>query len=107
MPLRRCLDCPKLTLESRCPEHKRAHQRARDFARRGDPMRQLRRSAAWAKLSREAREAQPWCTRCGTTQDLTADHVVSPLRGGAPLDPANVQVLCRPCQNKKGDQQRR
>ena len=110
MVLRPCLErgCPRLSTGSRCHEHGRQHQRARDFARRDDPMRQLYRSAAWRRLSEQARQEQPWCSvpGCGFT-DLTADHIVSPVDGGAPLDPANVQVLCRGHQNRKGDQQRR
>jgi hypothetical protein len=107
---RPCLEpgCTRLSPNTRCPEHTRSHQRARDLARRDDPMRQLRRSAAWRRLSEQARAAQPWCSVPGCTgRDLTADHIVSPLDGGAPLDPANVQVLCRTHQNRKGDQQRR
>jgi hypothetical protein len=71
-------------------------------------MRQLYRSAAWRRLSEQARQQQPWCSVDGCrSDDLTADHIVSPLDGGAPLDPANVQVLCRAHQNRKHDQQRR
>jgi 5-methylcytosine-specific restriction endonuclease McrA len=70
-------------------------------------MRVLRRSAAWRRLSEQARAEQPWCTDCGTTLDLTGDHIVSPLQGGAPLDPANVTTRCRACQNKKRDAQGR
>lgn len=29
---------------------------------------------AWQKLSRQARALQGWCTRCGSTVDLTLDH---------------------------------
>jgi 5-methylcytosine-specific restriction enzyme A len=105
---RPCLDCGRLTTGSRCPDHTRAHQRTRDLARRDDPMRQLRRSSAWRRLSEQARAQQPWCSVPGCHDlDLTADHIISPLLGGGPLDPNNVQVLCRTHQNRKGDQQRR
>jgi 5-methylcytosine-specific restriction endonuclease McrA len=29
------------------------------------------------------------------TRDLTLDHVVALIEGGAPFDPANTRVLCR------------
>ena len=28
----------------------------------------------WRALSRQARKAQPWCSICGATTDLTLDH---------------------------------
>jgi len=34
--------------------------------------------------------------------DLTADHVVPLAAGGAPLDIANLAVLCRSCNSTKG-----
>lgn len=44
--------------------------------------------------------AQPWCSECGSTDDLTADHVV-PLRSGARLSP--LRVVCRSCNSGRGD----
>jgi len=41
------------------------------------------------------------CLRCGTSDDLSMDHVVPLVKGGAD-DPDNIQVLCRPCNSKKG-----
>lgn len=41
------------------------------------------------------------CLHCGATEDLSCDHVVPESRGGATtLD--NLQVLCRPCNSRKG-----
>jgi 5-methylcytosine-specific restriction endonuclease McrA len=108
--------CPwrRLTSESRCPDCKRAHQRARDFARSGDPIRRFRRSQAWIKTSREFRAARPAvCTLCGATEDLTTGHIIplaELLRAGRmdlALDWGNLRVECRPCQNKQGHQQPR
>ena len=76
---RPCLErgCPRLSPTTRCPEHTRAHQRARDRARSGDPIRVFRRSAAWIRTSREYRAAHPdVCVLCGATQDLTTGHVI-------------------------------
>ena len=51
----------------------------------------------WRRLSQRARELQPWCSHCGTTDDLTADHLQWPAR-----TLRDVDVLCRPCNSTKG-----
>ena len=43
------------TAGTRCPEH-------RGYDRR------------WRVLSERARKLQPWCSDCGATEDLQADH---------------------------------
>jgi 5-methylcytosine-specific restriction endonuclease McrA len=43
---------------------------------------------------------QPYCTECGSTDDLTADHIV-PLARGGPSEMSNVQILCRSCNGSK------
>lgn len=97
--LRPCLDCGTPTeAGSRCAECAPA---ARVDRRRG--RKRERRSSAWDRLSKRARRAQPWCSECGSTDDLTADHVV-PLADGGPMlpGPAGVAVLCRSCNARKG-----
>ncbi len=43
---------------------------------------------------------QPWCSACGTTEQLTADHILAYSQGGSnTLD--NLQVLCRSCNSRK------
>lgn len=42
------------------------------------------------------------CLRCGTKEDITMDHVVPLVRGGA-HDPSNVQPLCFNCNSGKRD----
>jgi 5-methylcytosine-specific restriction protein A len=111
MPPRPCLEpgCPRLSPQTRCPEHTRTRQRARDQARSGDPIRVFRRSQAWIKTSRTFRAAMPAvCARCGATDRLTVGHKI-PLRQclgtGLELDWSNLQVECTPCQNQQGHQQ--
>ncbi len=53
----------------------------------------------WAALL--ARSAHR-CLRCGSTTDLTKDHVVPLARGGT-HDIANIQPLCRRCNSWKND----
>lgn len=81
--------CPELTTTTRCPKHEAEYQRLRN-ARRTHYKRE------WRKLSQQARRAQPWCSACGATADLTADHVRA-----RSLD-EGVEVLCRSCNTKKG-----
>jgi len=42
-----------------------------------------------------------YCRACGSTADLTIDHIVPEKLGGT-LDPSNLQVLCRTCNSRKG-----
>jgi 5-methylcytosine-specific restriction endonuclease McrA len=59
---------------------------------------------AWRKASENARRLQPWCTRCGSVEDLTADHVVPLNRGGELVPEASwIIVLCRSCNSAKKD----
>jgi 5-methylcytosine-specific restriction endonuclease McrA len=62
---------------------------------------------AWQKISKEQRERVPFCERCGSAWDLTADHAVPLARGGEPL-PGNggLVTLCRRCNSSKGAQAR-
>jgi hypothetical protein len=48
-----------------------------------------------------------YCLACGKHATyLEADHIVELKDGGAPLDPANVLLLCRPCHARKTNQAR-
>jgi 5-methylcytosine-specific restriction endonuclease McrA len=60
--------------------------------------------ARWKALSKRARRMQPWCLDCGTTEDLTTDHVI-PVSEAPELayKPANIAVRCRPCNSRRGD----
>jgi 5-methylcytosine-specific restriction endonuclease McrA len=52
------------------------------------------------RRAREAIAAQPWCSNCGATTNLTADHIVPIARGGDPLGP--LRILCRSCNSRRG-----
>lgn len=50
--------------------------------------------------SQRRREALgPRCLRCGTTEDLTLDHVIARARGGK--NDGNLQTLCGRCNTWK------
>lgn len=62
--------------------------------------------AAWRRLSERARKLQPFCTDCGTTEDLTADHTPEAWerkRAGKPIRLRDVDVVCRSCNSKRGE----
>jgi hypothetical protein len=42
------------------------------------------------------------CLHCGTTQNLTIDHIKPKSKGGSNLV-SNLQTLCKSCNGRKGD----
>lgn len=92
-------DCPDLTEpgERRCGPHQRAHDRRRDAA----PHRAAYRDPVYRQTRAVLLQGGAPCAECGATGDLTVDHIV-PVSAGGTNDPANLQVLCRPCNSRKG-----
>jgi len=92
---RPCLTCGAPAEGARCLRHTvpRAPRPGRLYA-----------THAWQKASKAQREAVPFCERCGSAWDLTADHVVPLARGGAPIpEPGGLVTLCRRCNSAKRD----
>lgn len=59
----------------------------------------------WARLSKRARELQPWCSDCGTTDDLTADHSTTAWQrraAGKTIRLRDIDVVCRVCNSERG-----
>lgn len=96
MTLRTCLDCGEPSTNTRCPEHTTttkgtATQRGYD--------------AAWDRLSRRARRLQPFCTDCGSTEDLQGDHTPeawAAKAAGKPIKLSMIVVRCGPCNRAAG-----
>lgn len=96
MTLRPCLDCGEPADGPRCSDHTAdnkptATQRGYDWQ--------------WTKLSQRARRLQPWCTECGSTEDLQTDHTPEAWArkaAGKPIRLKDVQVLCGPCNRDAG-----
>ena len=64
-------------------------------------------SKAWLSLmSRIKRLRGNHCERCEAKGRLVGDHIVELKDGGAPLDPANVQLLCWSCHTIKTNAER-
>lgn len=81
-------------------ERKKAEARAAKIALRGGRVHRAA-IAEQVKVAVFERDRHA-CRRCGATSDLTLDHV-HPWSIGGPDTPDNLQVLCRPCNSRKGD----
>lgn len=95
MTMKPCLVCGEVTDRHRCPAHALPDLRAKDRVTRTRP-------ARWKRLSARLRSRQPFCSSCGTRDDLTVDHVQPLALGGDPFDETNLDVLCRSCNGRKG-----
>lgn len=97
--LKPCVDCGELSDGPRCQQHRTETSLPKGGATaRGYDYQ-------WEQLSKRARKLQPFCTDCGTTEDLTADH--SPQAWarkakGLPIRLQDVAVVCRPCNSRRG-----
>lgn len=59
----------------------------------------------WAKLSKRARELQPFCSDCGRTDHLTGDHTVEAWKrweAGKSIRLKDIDVVCRDCNSDRG-----
>ena len=90
MVMKLCTVCGEPSPGSRCDEHKHPQPAKLSREARGY-------DNAWRTLSKRARQLQPWCSHCGTPDDLTCDHLQWPAR-----TLKDVDVLCRPCNARKG-----
>lgn len=109
--LKPCLTCGTLTSASRCEVHERDHVNA--YRRETKPDRRRVRLSPkelgydfqWQKLSARARALQPWCSDCGETENLTADHLPvawERKEQGKTIRLQDVDVVCGPCNSKRG-----
>jgi 5-methylcytosine-specific restriction enzyme A len=94
--LRPCLDCGTPSPGPRCSEHTidtkpTAHKRGYDWQ--------------WTKLSRRARRLQPFCTDCGSTEDLQTDHTREAWQrkaAGKTIRFQDIDVVCADCNRARG-----
>jgi hypothetical protein len=104
MPLIPCLECGRLSEESRCPQHRKTA--ARGYG------------GAHQRLRREAIHAHPWCAQCGHEADpitghcgdlackrcpLQLDHLDPLSKQPARQTTGRYQVLCRRCNRAKSN----
>lgn len=100
MTMRPCIVCGEPGESTRCDEHAlpRGGKHQQSPYERGY-------DNAWRKLSERARKLQPFCSDCGATTDLQCDH--TPLAWerktrGLPIRLRDVDVVCGPCNRKRG-----
>lgn len=114
MPLKPCLDCGKLSRESRCPADSARRKRASNARYR--PHRERRPDYNAAERDRRAEAVQAhreqhgnWCPGWERpphpATDLTADHPVEVAAGGS--EGQEHVVMCRSCNSSKGGRIRR
>lgn len=87
MTLRPCVVCGEPATGTRCSEH-------RGYG-----------SYAWTRLSKRARRLQPWCSDCGSTEDLQCDHSPQAWERAAqrkPLRLKDIDVVCGACNRARG-----
>lgn len=95
--LKACPDCGAPTPRTYCDDHRRPERKASATQRGYD--------STWNRLSRRARRLQPWCSDCGSVEDLTVDHSQEAwLRkeAGLPIRLVDVDVVCRACNSRRG-----
>lgn len=59
----------------------------------------------WRQLSKKARRLQPFCTDCGSPEDLTADHTEQAWQryyAGKTVRLQDIDVVCRSCNSARG-----
>lgn len=99
MTWRACLNCGAPSPSPRCPDCTATHQQTTDRKRGGAHGRGYTR--AWEKIAAQAMKEQPYCLTCGSTTDLTVDHVVPKAKGGTD-DRHNLVTMCRRHNSSKG-----
>src|SRR5699024_8126121 len=95
-----CLSCGEPSPNTRCGDCTLTH----DDTRRGTA-RQRGYGTAWDKLSARARRIQPFCSDCGTPDDLTVDHLPIAWErqaAGKTIRLKDVDVVCVGCNNRRG-----
>ena len=92
-----CASSPPPTASTTAFAHhaRGAHPCARERSLQRDTTTQRGYGSEHRARARAAITAEPWCGRCGSGTDLTADHSHHSHSAAAPLGP--LRVLCRRC----------
>lgn len=105
MILSPCRDCGEPTEGTYCDYCRPQYiNRQRDNKK---PPRSIGYDSTWDALSKRARSRQNWCSDCGSTEDLTADHSTRAWErkaAGLPIRLKDIDVVCRRCNADRGRQ---
>lgn len=107
--------CSKASIYGKryCTIHTKVKDRA-DYERyrQNDEGQKVYKTKGWAITRKYHLATNPFCVDClargiQTAHDLHVDHVI-PLKNyqGDPLDPSNLQTLCRSCHTRKSLKER-
>ena len=94
-----CIDCGALGVGTRCTDCQTERDQRVSLQRGGANARGYTRQ--WQTKAATVRREQPECAVCGTTVDLTTDHIVPKVAGGTD-DRSNLTTLCRSHNGQKG-----
>lgn len=102
-----CLSCGVPTQGTRCESCSKKHRSMRSRGKHGQKKSTKSRgyTGSWRRLSERARSLQPFCSDCGATEDLQADHSPEAWRRyekGLPLRISDIDVVCGPCNRNRG-----
>lgn len=103
-----CLSCGSVIPAgtTRCDDCRRANDRRRINGGGKKPSPKTRGyDAQWKRLSLRARKLQPFCTDCGATTDLQADHTPEAWDRhdrGLPIRLQDIDVVCGTCNRRRG-----
>lgn len=85
-------------------KHKPIYHKAisKPYENADKPNQHLYNTYRWHQLRKKVVSNHPYCCICGSTERLSADHIIPP-KGNEELffDEGNLQVLCFTCHNKK------
>ncbi len=96
----RCLDCGCRTTGSRC----HTCQQRREHTRNHSPTQQARLSISRAQRRRVYARDGHRCVDCGTSDDLTLDHIVPlALEVKRNYRDDELATRCRPCNSRRGN----
>lgn len=94
-----CLTCGEPTRGSRCEDCSKSSEnmRIRKHTTKKQTSKERGYDSRWKRLSKRARELQPFYEICGTTEDLQGDHL--PIawerhEKGLPIRLSDIRVLC-------------
>lgn len=103
--LKPCLSCGEPSEGTRCPDCAAETRRAEPPSKRSKSARARGYDHRWTLVSARARRVQPWCTDCGSTHRLTADHTPTAwarYEAGLPIRVRDVDVVCLACNGARG-----
>lgn len=94
-----CLSCGEPSPKSRCPDCRKDVIRERK-----DSGQRTAAGGRWKRLSIRLRKLQGWCDHCGTTENLTVDHII-PVSERPDLEfvVENCRILCRSANAARGN----